>query len=279
MCEFCVKHGEGKKWYLNAKNYSYDLLSDIKRRRFIKHTGYWVDNLYKKKFPLIKTLFNRVPVARNLLKKAFKNWMLYKHWGQVIPIEDVEKILSFTNSITRIPCVCRKITKGTEERLCFLISLAPDKIGVADIVDQSFLGGPDIAKFEKVEVRWAISFMKENERKGQMHTIWTFKAPFIGALCNCDFKTGCIPMRMYKEFVPPIFRAEYIGEIDEKTCIACKECMKLCPFDAIEVDKATKKMKINKEKCYGCGICRSVCKKQVITLISRTSVSEVANLW
>ena len=35
MCEFCIKHGEGKKWYLQAKNYSDDLLSDARRRRFI----------------------------------------------------------------------------------------------------------------------------------------------------------------------------------------------------------------------------------------------------
>ena len=35
MCEFCHKHGEGEKWYLQAKNYSEDLLSDLKRRKFI----------------------------------------------------------------------------------------------------------------------------------------------------------------------------------------------------------------------------------------------------
>ncbi len=31
MCEFCHKHGEGKKWYLQAANYSEDLLSDVRR--------------------------------------------------------------------------------------------------------------------------------------------------------------------------------------------------------------------------------------------------------
>ena len=36
MCEFCTKHGEGEKWYLQAKNYSDDLLSDVRRRRFIE---------------------------------------------------------------------------------------------------------------------------------------------------------------------------------------------------------------------------------------------------
>ena len=36
MCEFCLKHGEGKKWYLRAENYSADLLSDARRRRFVE---------------------------------------------------------------------------------------------------------------------------------------------------------------------------------------------------------------------------------------------------
>jgi hypothetical protein len=36
MCEFCIKHGEGKKWYLNANNYSADLLSDSSRMKFIE---------------------------------------------------------------------------------------------------------------------------------------------------------------------------------------------------------------------------------------------------
>jgi len=36
MCEFCLKHGEGKKWYLQVSNYSDDLLRDVRRRRFIE---------------------------------------------------------------------------------------------------------------------------------------------------------------------------------------------------------------------------------------------------
>ncbi len=27
MCEFCTKHGEGKKWYLQMKNYAEELSS------------------------------------------------------------------------------------------------------------------------------------------------------------------------------------------------------------------------------------------------------------
>ena len=34
MCQFCVEHGEGKKWYLQAKNYSEELINE-ERQRFM----------------------------------------------------------------------------------------------------------------------------------------------------------------------------------------------------------------------------------------------------
>jgi hypothetical protein len=33
--EFCVKHGKGRKWRFQAKNYSEDLLDDVRGRAFI----------------------------------------------------------------------------------------------------------------------------------------------------------------------------------------------------------------------------------------------------
>ena len=33
MCEFCTKHGEGKKWYLQMKNYAGELLHERAQRQ------------------------------------------------------------------------------------------------------------------------------------------------------------------------------------------------------------------------------------------------------
>ena len=35
MCEFCIQHGEGKKWYLTMENYSRDLLEQDRRHEFM----------------------------------------------------------------------------------------------------------------------------------------------------------------------------------------------------------------------------------------------------
>jgi len=275
MCEFCIKHGEGKKWYLNVKNYSEDLARDIKRRAYVKKFFYGADRGYKEHFNFIKRLPWNMPIIGPSLKAVLKRRFIHEHWGQVIPIEDVEKVLSITNSIVRIPCACSKITAGKERRTCFVITLNPESI---KRVDQSFFGGPDVAKFEKMDKTSALNFMKEQESSGLFHSVWTFKTPFIGAMCNCDV-TGCIAMKMYREATPNFFKAEYITKIDKNECNGCKACLKICPFEALEYHAINKKVVVNYKKCYGCGICRSVCKKNAMTLLDRLSVPEVASLW
>lgn len=278
MCEFCIKHGEGKTWYLNVKNYSNDLLSDIKRRKLVKGFFHWTNYHYRKSFKLLKLLSTDIPIIGPAIKAIIKGKFAEQHWGQVIPIEDVEKVLSLTNSIVRIPCICRKVVAGREERTCFLISVDPKSIGIAEIVDKSFFGGPDIARFESFNKIQTLDFMRTQEKKGMVHSIWSFRAPFIGALCNCD-DTGCLAIKMHKEIVAPFFRSEYIVDIDFKKCIGCKTCISLCLFDALIYDEKTKKIKVNYKKCYGCGICRSVCKEKALQLISRKSNAETAKLW
>ncbi|MCX5686920.1 MAG: 4Fe-4S dicluster domain-containing protein [Candidatus Omnitrophica bacterium] len=279
MCEFCVKHGEGKKWYLNAKNYSDDLLIDIKRHKFTEDFFYWISGMYNSYYGILKSLPFRSPVLGKILNWSLKRYFLYKHWGQVIPIEDVQKILNITNSITRIPCICRMTTTGKESRVCFLLSINPEKVRPIDIVDKSFFKGPDVSRFEAVGREWTINFMKEQESKGSIHTIWSFNAPFVAALCNCAFSKGCIAMMMYKKIAPVMFRAEYIAFVNTALCIGCQECKKICQFNAVKIDKASKKASIDIKKCYGCGVCRSVCKNKSISLKDRYSEAAAANLW
>lgn len=278
MCEFCVKHGEGKKWYLNVKNYSNDLLSDVGRRKFTKDFFYWVDRSYRRYFNLVKALPLGMPIIGPVLRAIIKGIFIYEHWGQVIPIEDAEKILSITNSIVRVPCICRKTTTGKEVRVCFLISLHPKAAGVDDIVDQSFFGGPDVARFEKISKGEALNFMKGQEGKGRYHSIWTLKAPFIGTICNCD-DTGCIPTKMQGIKAPMFFKSEYVVCFDEGECTGCGVCIKICPFGALKYDRTSKKTTVDYERCYGCGICRSVCGQNVLKLIDRRKNVATVGLW
>jgi len=280
MCEFCLKHGEGKKWYLQAKNYSDDLLSDVERRRMIEEFFSHPD--------APSEFVERVERLHNT-PKFIRDWFVYLitrkqkkvHYGQVVPIEDIERIFSFTNSIVRIACYCRYNILGKEKRYCYGISLSPEG-KFAEIwrgLDHTFLTGPASAGLEKLNPEEALAAFRAHEREGLCHTVWTFQTPFIGGICNCD-RADCWAMRFTMTHgVPVMFRAEYVGQVNADACQGCRECLRLCQFGALTYSAANKKASIDQRWCYGCGLCRSACKQNAITLLEREQCPAAAKLW
>lgn len=281
MCEFCLKHGEGEKWYLQAKNYSDDLLSDIRRRKYIEEfvshpealagSAHYLDLLSKLPRPI-----------RDLASRIFTWKMKKNHFGQVVPIEDIKQIFAFTNSIVRVACVCRHITVGAEKRYCYGISLSPDGGWLTEMsrsLDMSFFTGPDVSGFEILTKDEALSAFHEHEREGLCHTVWTFHTPFIGGICNCD-RSDCLAMRTTVTHATPVmFRAEFVAGIVPEECSGCRECMRICQFGAITYSASNKKAMIDQRWCYGCGVCRSACKNNAIRLEERSKVPVASALW
>ena len=92
MCEFCHQHGEGKKWYLRAENYSEDLLSDVRRRKFIREFLSGPEWLARELEQAEK--LDRAPaLVRRAVIWAVSNRQKKIHYGQVVPVEDLERIL------------------------------------------------------------------------------------------------------------------------------------------------------------------------------------------
>jgi hypothetical protein len=54
---------------------------------------------------------------------------------------------------------------------------------------------------------------------------------------------------------------------------------RVCQFGAIVYSASTGKVSIDQRKCYGCGICRSMCNKNSIQLIDRDKVPVAMNRW
>jgi len=281
MCEFCLKHGEGKKWYLQAKNYSDDLLSDVRRRKFIEGFFSGADSLAKDAHRMDR--LDKLPRSvRGLISRMISRRMKRVHYGQVLPIEDVGRIFEMMNCIVRMPCICRHVTLGKEKRYCYGVSLSPDGGKFGEIVrglDKSFLGGPDAIGREKLGADEAIAALHEHEQEGLCHTVWTFRAPFIGGICNCD-RSDCLAMRCtVTHGVPVMFRAEYVAQVDPDACVGCRQCMRLCQFGAMSYSASNRKVSIDQRWCYGCGVCRSACAKDAIRLHERAGVSAAANRW
>jgi ferredoxin len=281
MCEFCHRHGEGRKWYLEASNYSEDMLSDSRRRgfveRFVRDPGAVLSGARH-----FETLSRLPRIVRSVLARAGTGIMKRVHYGQVVPIEDVRTIFGMVNSIVRVACVCRHFTQGAEKRFCYGMSMSPDG-GILGGIFRSAAGrpgsGPYSAGAETMTAEEALREFEGYERHGMCHTVWTFHTPFICGMCNCD-REGCIAVRTAaRQGIRPMFRAEYVAACSPGECTGCRQCGRVCQFEAIAFDGPGAKAVIDPARCYGCGICRSVCSGGAILLRERGSVAEAAGIW
>ncbi|HVN22505.1 MAG TPA: 4Fe-4S binding protein [Syntrophorhabdales bacterium] len=281
MCEFCHEHGEGKKWYLQAKNYSEDLMSDVRRRKFIEEFVTHPEELAHKAQSFDR-LAKTPRLVRSIVARMVSRKMKKQHFGQVVPIEEIEQIFGFVNSIVRMDCICRHRFMGKEKRYCYGVSMAPNGGMIADLcrtVDKSFYAGPDTSGFETVTKEEAISALRDYEKEGLCHTVWTFQTPFIAGVCNCD-RADCLAMRStVTEAVPVMFRGEYVAEVNPEDCSGCRQCMRVCQFGAMTHSASSNKTVVDQRWCYGCGVCRSACNKNAIKLTDRSKVPAVASLW
>lgn len=282
MCEFCHKHGEGKKWYLKAENYADDLVSDLRRRAFVR--DFFVN--LPGRYPGYERDLRRLDRAPRFVQSAIWGFLLRRqkasHFGQVVPIEDVERIFGFATSIVRLACACRHVVLGREHRYCYGVSLAPGGGRWTELIreiDVSYLTGPDTIGLEALTPAEALAALRGHERQGLCHTVWTFQAPFIGGICNCD-SLDCLALKFtLKQRHPVLFRAEYVAVVDPGLCSGCRECLRLCPFGALNYSPARGKVSADVGRCYGCGICRSACAKAAIALPGRAFVPGAAGLW
>jgi Pyruvate/2-oxoacid:ferredoxin oxidoreductase delta subunit len=275
-----LEHGEGKTWYLQAKNYSDDLLRDVRRRRYVEEFLSDPDGL-ERSMKRLDRLAQAPRFVRSLVGRLVSRRMKRLHFGQVVPIEELETILGFVGSIVRVACLCRQVTLRQERRYCYGVSLRPDGGAMADILrglDKSFVAGPDARGLETLGRAEALEAIRGHEQEGLCHTVWTFRAPFIGGICNCD-RSDCLALRCtVTHGIPVMFRAEYVAAVHPDLCSGCRECLRVCQFGALSYSAATRKAAIDQRWCDGCGICRSACAKDAIRLTDRGTNPVAASL-
>ena len=272
MCEFCKEHGEGKKWYLQAKNYSQELFNE--ERKLMKR------DFFAKFEETVVTRFGRLdqlkadPEALKAMLPSMIEERKKEHWGQVVPLEEIEQILDMTVNITRLPCACRSTTRGLyDARYCFGVT-------TFERTDDPIFQYPDWSTdLEVLTTEEAKKAIQKLDRNGLVHTVWTFITPFIYGFCNCTV-TDCLAMKMrLRVGFPLFFKAEWVATIDWESCNGCKDCLKNCNFGAISYSPSVQKCYINQFQCYGCGVCRAVCPRDAITLRDRNAIPALAKEW
>ena len=288
MCKFCTAHGEGKQWYLQMKNYSRELLHEELRLEQQNIVGAktrleWNRGFIKSfvlpatgRVPRPKKSENTENLESGPQPPASEAEIVYQsmveHFGQVIPIEDVERVLDMADSITRMPCGCRFQTTGKANcRYCFGFGI--DKFGIlGEFPDAS-------ASLEVLSREEARKIFRTFDQEGLIHSVWTGVTPYVIGVCNCDRDCGAYKGYIEMRGAPDFFRAEYICETDWERCNGCKLCMSQCQFGAQFYSSALEKVYIDPTRCFGCGVCRAACPNDAIALIPRERQPAAAHLW
>lgn len=82
----------------------------------------------------------------------------------------------------------------------------------------------------------AFEIIRKAEDNGLMHSIPNLDGPgHTHAICNCC-GCGCYAMRLANEFLNnDIVRSNYRSVVDESKCVACGECVDVCPTNALRL--------------------------------------------
>jgi ferredoxin len=250
------------------ENYSVELLDQKERRKYAAEFL----NGFHKRVPLSVSQLDKIrrTPLMNLVRPILTRAQKQDHYGQVVPIEDVEKIFGLVAGVVRLPCVCRRVTTGNmNARYCY--GLTMDK-SLMEALDDSF-------SLELLTKEAALAAIRRLDKEGLVHSVWTFRTPFIGGLCNCDQDCMAYRMTHVRKDYPVMFRAEWVAEVSAEACNGCRLCMRQCQYGAIRYSSNNKKVLVDQTSCYGCGVCRAVCNRDAVRLLPREIVNEAARFW
>lgn len=289
MCQTCMKHGAGGKWYLNARHYSEEIARKYNLREFLLEQYKNFEQLPVRKVngfdPANLGYTLRVPIVGRLVKRMAER-MLHSerpptnpfqaegHIGQVVPLEDGVAILQncAAEPIIEKNCMCRMMSRGEKEACCINFGV------MSEIIDKLPRFIPEKSKYHLSRDE-AVHRFTEHNRKGYIGTIWFGPFPYINNLCSCQ-NPECAGLRPRVDFgITSCHKAEYVLDLEEARCRACGACVTRCPFDALALDQKSGRIALDVQKCWGCGVCRHVCSTGALSLVPREDVPAVAGKY
>jgi ferredoxin len=180
---------------------------------------------------------------------------------QIMPIEEVYKIIDNQTDFAIFPCPCRMRKEVEGIRKC------KDKYPIHNCITFGFfakhlieMGDPAVKPISKEEVK---EVAREAAELGLVH-MTDNNANASNILCACcECCCGNLAGLTRLDNPKAIARANFISSIDEELCVACGTCIERCKFDAIMVDEFAH---VDANKCVGCGLCAVTCPEDAITM-------------
>jgi NAD-dependent dihydropyrimidine dehydrogenase PreA subunit len=289
MCEWCFKHGAGKKWYLNSRNYLRETALEVNAEEYIFEVWKQFEKVYLQRIYGISMKgpgykFD-IPIIGRALKWYVNSWFRKErplkgrnprraegHPGQVIPLADAKKILEMAEPVIRVNCACRHMTRGIKDPCCLAFGV------LAESVPKLPRYVPDRG-VDPLHIDEAKDFVEEMNNDGRVHTIWFGPMPYIVALCSCEMPE-CAAMRIRTSYdLQFLYKGEYVANVDFTKCDGCQSCVSRCSFGALTFDGSMNRPFIDGWQCFGCGLCATACPQGAIQMKERTSFPALKEVW
>ena len=308
MCHHCIQHGYGGKWFLAAQNFAANMYRRKKKEavkkaekaerkvgeiisphqkppeyymnedgEFVIAPGAQVDldilfsDLMKEVLEATGKDVKKLPI----LRKKVGSFMANYHFGQVITLEEAEQMLELTYPIGIMECICKRESRGMYGNDDAMTCLS---LGVGIYKHERW---PETFRnMTFLSVKDAKQRLRHFDRRGNVHTLWTFYTPYIGGICNCEYPT-CLGIRGRTDYGVDeiLLKGEYCARPVHDRCIGCGECITFCQFGAMSLQVSRNKVNIDMNKCYGCSQCANHCRHEAIEMVERSTTPGLRDIW
>ncbi|NLI90469.1 MAG: FAD-dependent oxidoreductase [Epulopiscium sp.] len=147
-----------------------------------------------------------------------------------VDFEEVSRYVKAARVISVSDCSCRTSREAMGE-------------GCGHLKEEMCIQLDDAAEYyiktgrgREITVDEALEIMKDAEDNGLMHSIPNLDGPGkTHAICNCC-GCSCYAIRLANEFInTDIMRSNYRAVVNEENCVACGECVDVCPTNALRL--------------------------------------------